>query len=118
MLGGEETSVIRAMLAEGAEGWWVPGAKVRHFIPRERQSRWYLRRFFFGQGKFFANKNPDSKAVMLLGRPRWWWRQAIEAEVRYRYRRMVCKPGVWIEDLIRSSYWWGQLRGYQFRRGA
>jgi glycosyltransferase involved in cell wall biosynthesis len=51
VIGGEETQVIRRMLAGGATGWWVPDARVQHVVPRERQSPTYVRRFFTGQGE-------------------------------------------------------------------
>lgn len=111
-LRGEETSLVRRMLAEGAEGWWVPKACVRHFIPKERQTTSYLGSYFFGQGQVHAHQVADGRSVMLFGKPRWLWRQAVEAEVRYRFRRHICRPEIWIEDLITSSYSWGLVCGY------
>ncbi|HVY60714.1 MAG TPA: glycosyltransferase, partial [Planctomycetota bacterium] len=53
-LRGEETSLVRAMLEAGVRGWWVPTARVRHYIPAERLTIGYLRGFFFGQGQFWG----------------------------------------------------------------
>ena len=50
MLGGEEEMVIRTLLRNGFQGRWVPDASVRHYIPQERQTVRYLRRFYEGVG--------------------------------------------------------------------
>lgn len=113
VMGGEETTVIRAMLADGLKGRWVPDARVHHFIPRVRQTTAYLRRFSFAQGVYTARMVMDRPSVpMLFGKPRWLWRLAVEDEIRYRFRRILCSPPTWIQDLIRSSEHWGQLLGY------
>jgi glycosyltransferase involved in cell wall biosynthesis len=110
-LRGEETRVLRAMLTEGRQGRWVPEARVRHWIPRERQTTRYLRRLFAGLGHTDALVKPD-ESVRLLGRPRWIYREAVVAEARYRTRRLIAPPEMWIEDLIRASVAWGRLRSY------
>jgi glycosyltransferase involved in cell wall biosynthesis len=50
-VGGEETDVLLRMLAGGHRGIWVPAAKVRHFLPQERLTLDYLRRYFQGAGQ-------------------------------------------------------------------
>jgi glycosyltransferase involved in cell wall biosynthesis len=109
-LGGEETTMVRAMLASGATGWWVPTARVRHCLSNDRFTTKYLRRRFFGYGQLLAVMEPDQGSAKLFGKPRWLWRQAIEGEVRYRLGRAFRKPAVWIEPLISASTAWGQLR--------
>ena len=108
----EETVCVRSILTSGASGWWVPQAKVRHCISPDRQTLRYLRRYFFGQGEFVGRTMPDRTSTMLLGKPRWLWRGALQAELRFRVRRLLCRPEVWIEDLISASKYWGQLRAY------
>lgn len=112
MIRGEETALIRRMLADGVKGWWVPGARVRHYIPEERQTIRYLRAFFVGSGECLAQTSPDTQSKRLFGKPRWLWRQAVEAEVRYRLRRLFCEPELWMEDLKAASLAWGSLQGY------
>ncbi len=53
-LRGEETTLVRQMLADGIPGRWVPQARIQHFIPRERMTYRYLRGFYYGQGEGFA----------------------------------------------------------------
>lgn len=38
----DEIDVIYRMMKQGAEGWWVPDARVLHVIPPERQTLRYL----------------------------------------------------------------------------
>lgn len=113
IMGGEETTVIRHMMADGITGRWVAGARVKHYIPAARQSIAYLRRYFKGYGEYCAQQDIENADAKLFGRPRWLWRQALAAEMKYRLRRYVSSPEFWIEDLLASSQAWGQLRGYQ-----
>ncbi|MGH7719977.1 MAG: glycosyltransferase [Gemmatimonadaceae bacterium] len=111
---GEETTVIRAILAQGGAGWWVPHARVRHCIPAERQSVGYLRRYFSDIGQQVAHADGAGDTRHFLGRPLWLWREALTAEARYRVRRAVSSPDVWIDDLVHASFTWGRFR----KRGA
>ena len=108
----EETVSVRSILASGATGWWVPQARVQHSILEDRQTVEYLRRYYFGQGEFLGRTRRDPRITLLFGRPRWLWRHAIQRELLFRVRRIVCTPEAWIEDLISSSVSWGFLRGY------
>jgi glycosyltransferase involved in cell wall biosynthesis len=98
-LRGEEITLIKAMLAEGATGWWVPEAKVRHYIPEDRQTVAYVRRWYQGWGNYLAHTQTPDPHVSVLGRPLWLWRELFTAELRYRLTRLVARPEVWIEAL-------------------
>jgi glycosyltransferase involved in cell wall biosynthesis len=113
MLGADETTVIRAMLRDGHRGLWAPKARVRHYIPSDRQTIHYLRRFFDGQGQILAREQTWGEAPKLFGKPRWLVKAAMVAEMRYRMKRMCCRPEAWIEDLIVASRLSGQLQGCQ-----
>jgi glycosyltransferase involved in cell wall biosynthesis len=108
---GEEAAVLQALLAEGAEGRWVPSARVQHIIPEARQTLRYLRRYYVGNGASWALVRPNGNERMLLGRPRWVWREAVQQEAAYRLRRLYAPPAVWSEHFRRSSVAWGMLRG-------
>jgi hypothetical protein len=114
-LRGEEVTILKTMVADGHEGWWVPDAGVRHFTPQNRQTTRFLRGYFFGQGEHEGLLMNDNGVPMLIGRPRWLWRYAIESEIRYWCRRFVSEPETWIEDLKTASYAWGRLKGYASR---
>lgn len=110
MGGGEEVTVVRAILAAGAAGWWVPDAEVRHLIGADRQTLDYLGRFCVGAAESAA-RTFTSHDVQLLGRPRWVWREAFEQEARYRLSRAVgAPPERWARHFLRANVAWGLLR--------
>ena len=103
-VGGEETSVMRRLLADGQRGWWVPGARVRHWIPAERLAEPYLRQIWFGQGceRALTRGGAPRPRLRLLAR-------ALRAEARYRVSRRVRGPAQWLRDLERAQHRWGEL---------
>jgi glucosyl-dolichyl phosphate glucuronosyltransferase len=107
---GEEWAVLEAMLAGGASGRWVPGARVQHVISAERQTVRYLRRYYVGNGMSLARTRSATGERMLLGRPRWVWREAVLQELAYRVRRAYASADVWSVHLRRASVAWGLLR--------
>lgn len=107
---GEETAVIRAILNAGGTGWWIPDAKVQHYIPKARQSIQYLRQYFKLQGK--TNRNVEAVgASMLFGRPRWALRQAVQAELAFQLLRLTRDPQRWMPKLREASTSWGSWTG-------
>ena len=108
---GEEVDVMVRMLRAGAEGWWVPRARVRHRIPRERQTLRYLRSQLAAYGRYLAWQDAREErtlrrdsVVRVVGR-------GVAGELRYRLRRMTSSPDRWIDDLIVASESWGYLHG-------
>jgi glycosyltransferase involved in cell wall biosynthesis len=116
LIGWEESEVILALLGRGAAGWWVPDAALQHHVPPARQTTKYLRTHFYNRGRYFGSRWDEVDRHLVFGRPRWLWRQAVTAEVRYRLHRVVSAPEVWVEHLITSSESWGLLNGYAPRR--
>ena len=107
---GEETQVIREMLVAGLRGWWVPDARVQHFIPKHRQTVTYLRRFFVGQGEVQSRQFAGTSVPRMFGRPRWLIKQALTAEARYRWSRLTAPPDVWLDRLIEAATAWGHVK--------
>lgn len=112
LMRGEEKLVLQTLLAEGARGVWVPEARVRHFIPRERQTVRYLRRYFVGSGQVLALLE-EPPGARFLGRPLWVWREAIESELKYRLLRPFVGPERWVSYLRSASVAWGRLLGHR-----
>jgi glycosyltransferase involved in cell wall biosynthesis len=107
---GEEWAVLAEMLARGATGRWVPGARIQHVIPPERQSVRYLRRYYLENGMSLARTRSTADERMLFGRPRWAWREAVLQELAYRLRRPYASANLWSLHLRRASIAWGLLR--------
>jgi len=51
---GDESDVLHRLAKEGATGWWVPLAGVRHVIHRERQTLRYLVSYYRRSGETAA----------------------------------------------------------------
>jgi glycosyltransferase involved in cell wall biosynthesis len=111
-MGGEETAVIRAILGKGGTGWWLPAARVRHYVGPERQTLSYLRSWYEGYGAFLATHVDKPDAAHLLGRPRWLWRRAAITSLRYGMRRALRPPDGWIDDFIIAHTTRGHLAAY------
>jgi glycosyltransferase involved in cell wall biosynthesis len=106
-LRGEETTVINSILEAGVTGWWVPGSRVKHWIPKSRQNIKYLRNFFIGQGQALAILDAHDTATARPGRP--LWRTAFISELKYQMHKIFSKPETWIDHLIYASLMWGKL---------
>jgi len=112
MVGWEETEVIQTLLADGANGRWVPHARLKHHVPKARQTTKYLRQHFYNRGIYFGGRWDQVDRRLVFGRPRWLWKRVVEAEVKYRLHRAISAPEVWVEHLITSSESWGLFNGY------
>lgn len=110
---GEEMVLARRLLSNGYVGRWIPEARVRHFIPSERQTLSYLREYFLGSGEvlgIIGQKNPGER--LAFGRPLWLWKEALLSEVGYRLARMFRSPDTWIDDFKQAYVARGRLRTY------
>jgi hypothetical protein len=104
---GEETAVIRAILAAGGTGWWVPDASVEHWIPKERQTIEYLRGYYALQGKTYLKRGAG---VTLLGHPLGLWCRIFWAESAYTLARLSGDPRRWLKPLVKASLLRGAAR--------
>lgn len=111
LVGGDELAVLGALLEEGETGRWVPDARVDHFVPAERQTLAYLRRYFRDQGRVADPLPEDMPVPTLFGRPRWAFRAWVEEGIKYRLRRLSSPPPVWMQHLIEASFARGALQG-------
>ena len=109
-LRGEETTLIRKMLADQISGRWVPQARMQHFIPKERMTVEYLKGFYFGQGEGFTR-------ISRLGfshRPLTpYWRSAatfLKHRFLYEWKRHGHDSPAAVRHLIASSKALGSLR--------
>ncbi|MCP5265026.1 MAG: glycosyltransferase [Burkholderiaceae bacterium] len=107
---GEESDLLRRVLADGGRGYWVPGAGVTHRIPRERQTTSYLAAYFAMSGATQALRNSArAHDARLLGRSRRDVRAYLSASIRYFIRRASGDPR-WVESLVQRSLARGRLR--------
>jgi GT2 family glycosyltransferase len=113
LVGGEETWLLRGLLAAGERGWWVPDARVRHHLPAERLGESYLRRIWYGQGceRALTRRGSERTRLRLFAR-------ALRAEARYRVSRRLAEPSRWLRELERAQNRWGELSAPRRRDAA
>jgi glucosyl-dolichyl phosphate glucuronosyltransferase len=105
---GEETELMRKMLAGGAQGWWTPEPRVRHWIPRASQTLEYVRRWMVGNGRYIA-QHPELDRSLPRNVPYRLCARIVRYEIQYHIRKRFCPPELWIRDLIRASRARGRL---------
>lgn len=116
MLHGEEIAVIQAVLRAGHGGWWVPGARVRHWIPKNRMTKRHVRRYAEGLGIGWEMKDRRSRGPevpMLFGRPRYLFRAIIEAHLSYLKARAFSNERTWVKAMWEAAVIRGRLRSYR-----
>ncbi len=111
MLGCEEVNVLHGILREGGQGHWVPGARVRHFIPRSRQTLRYLWRYWRGNGLSAARIAPHRGRFRFLGSPGWLWRDATVSTFRLLLGLVWSPPDRWLKHMRIAAASWGRLQG-------
>lgn len=75
---GEETSVITKILQDGHTGWWVPQARVQHWIPASRTTLKSFMSHYFNLGKYtIITHEMDHSPVRWGGKPRWLYTQCV-----------------------------------------
>lgn len=113
MVNGEETAVVTAILGAGFEGRWVPGARVRHVIPKARQTAAYLRDYFVGAGRTAVRRAALADPASVPTAPRGLLRQALVSRLAYYFTRATAAPGVWCVALDRAASDRGRLMEYR-----
>jgi glycosyltransferase involved in cell wall biosynthesis len=112
---GEETAVIRAILARGGTGWWVPDAVVEHWIPKERQTISYLRDYYALVGRTCYHRDIDGESPS-WGRRGWLQLRTLQAEIIYALARMSGDPHRWLKALVDASILRGAGRNNELVR--
>jgi glycosyltransferase involved in cell wall biosynthesis len=114
LYGGDEETVLAAIMQEGGYGVWVGTAPVEHYLPTERLTRSYLWRFFrcggeLGYGPLMG------MGKTLFGIPRWMLREYLASRLTefffYPFDEMR-----WLRAFINSARWRGRIDGYLLRR--
>lgn len=104
MRGFDEVDVFRRMLSAGIQGGWATAAKVHHFIPTERLSLEYVRRYYEGQGETLVVRGQSNDSVAELrkrmNRQQFW----------FKVKRLYASSNSWMPCFIEASRLRGQLK--------
>jgi glycosyltransferase involved in cell wall biosynthesis len=98
---GEETEVVRRLLASGLSGWWTPEPLVRHWIPQSSQTLDYVRRWMVACGQYEFTRSPSRSLLRL--HYYWEYFRWIGHETSFRLTRHVAPPEFWIRELASAS---------------
>lgn len=105
---GEETQVLRAILAEGGIGRWVPDACVQHLIPARRQTIAYVVEHYRAYGEtaaYLAARRGETPPP----RARWEARHGmVKSAVAIALGRLLSRQ----RFLLRHACYYGFHRGY------
>ena len=110
---GEEVTVLRQILSvPGAVGWWLPKAKVKHWLPKERQSLQYIKKYYVGHGvtKKLQKTNILNNRKTLFGRPRKIYKKLIIGYLKYVPQRIFCGSNVWLRTYVKNCTLWGKFK--------
>ena len=108
-IAGEETAVLEQILADGLTGRWIPGAKVRHFIPQDRQTISYLRNYFYGQGLYRGVRNRERGVRIRFVHRFKFLTHALWSELRSYVAWFRHDRPIWVRYLAQASVYWGQF---------
>ncbi len=100
---GEETSLIRNVLREGATGIWVPEASVKHINSKDRMTLKYLQNYYEKDGQTRAFLSTPDYGYKLFGKPRWLWRQFVQTKLEYLWARAFCDPSEWLDKFAEHA---------------
>ncbi|MCW8130904.1 MAG: glycosyltransferase family 2 protein [Planctomycetota bacterium] len=107
---GEETAVLLQMLEAGVKGLWAPRARVRHFLPKARQSEAFLRGVYRGLGILSGRRmheRGEAGAGARLGL-RW---QRFSGNAKYALGKVLGSPETWVKGLRHASTAEGRIAG-------
>ena len=107
---GEETQVIKSMLANGFRGIWIPGCCVEHIIGRERQTVRYISDYFESSGATEIVVGGVPIGNRFIGVPLWLWRRAATRLADYWLHRLFSPPEIWVGRLVAFAQDRGKIK--------
>ncbi len=111
-MSGEETMLFNRLIARGIKGVWVPRARVKHFVVKQRLTREYLWNYFHGFGRSCIRQDL-LESIPRVGKtwggvPRWLIRQAVKSWVFAHGKQLLLRTD-WVEDYARAAFSVGSI---------
>jgi len=115
LIGGDDVKVLQAIHAAGYQVVWVPGAVVRHFLPRSRMTLQYIGKLVYCAGRYETSVDGCQPGHCIFGVPRWLIRKWVTAEVRFFFSRMVSSQNSrsWLRRFARATALRGHVQAYR-----
>ena len=91
LLAGEDEDMYKRLLKTGARGFYLPDLIIYHYVPPERLTKRYFRRWCFWRGvsRGLLDCEAPSPVAYLAGVPRWLYGRAARGLVDVVRRRMA-----------------------------
>jgi glycosyltransferase involved in cell wall biosynthesis len=105
---GDETWLLTRLDRMGVQGVWVPSAKVRHFIPKERATVRFMEEYFYWHGRTLARLELYPEVPRLWGVPRYLYRLHW-AHLRKYYIARLLNRSEWPSMCIKASQFGGRI---------
>ena len=117
---GEDHEFFLRLLHAGCRGTYEPSAIVRHLVPASRLYRGYFRRWLFQNGGDVAclERSYAVAVAMLLGVPRYLWRQAVKDALSAVRAAVTGNRAQRFASAVRVIWFAGYLRESWFGRAA
>jgi hypothetical protein len=126
---GEETDVMRRIMAEGGVARWVPASKVQHVTQSSRQTVGYIYRYFRSAGDtwaFLQHTQPDRNFMganaeadrTWFGAPPSVIKTIVKHGVKFALKRFVAPPQHWVADLRLLGIGMGALEYWRRERSS
>jgi glycosyltransferase involved in cell wall biosynthesis len=117
----DESMLFRSLISKGVKGVWVPGARVRHFVTKQRLTRRYLWDYNHGFGRSCVRQEMleqiPQTAKTWAGVPQWVIRQAVESWVAVQWRRFRGRDD-WVPEYVRLAYSIGAIHEVIYQKTA
>jgi glycosyltransferase involved in cell wall biosynthesis len=108
---GEETDLMNRLEKKGVNGWYVPKAKVRHFVPKEKTEIEHVsERIISAELKEVSKGN---KVKTFLGIPIGLYKEYIKNELKYLYKK--AKNGSAPKMYVKKEKWKKRLEMEKIR---
>jgi glucosyl-dolichyl phosphate glucuronosyltransferase len=109
LISGEDHEIFMRLRRKGLfSGWYDPQASVRHYVPAQRLTRRYFRRWFYWHGKTQARMLEDlfpsldlASVPKIAGVPRFLYRLGIAQLIRYLSTLPAGDP---LETLVEEAH--------------
>jgi len=122
LLAGEDEDMYGRLLAVGARGVYLPDLIIYHYVPPERLTKQYFRRWCFWRGvsRGMLNKLQRSPEAHLFGVPRWLYGAAARGLVRIGARTVKLRhePAAHFSDELAVWDLAGFFYGKHFNKAA
>jgi glycosyltransferase involved in cell wall biosynthesis len=112
---GDETELVNRLRNQKHHGIWVGNAVVEHYIPRERLTTSYIRKFFRGYGEQARMEEISNPYPKMFGYPRWAVKQLLVSSGMELALR-VTRSRKWLESLQNAAVMEGYLSTYKVRK--